>query len=84
MTRPSDASGVITQPENQSAERVNPPSSQWFTTEQAAHYSGYSVWWIRELARRGKLRSRQPSPYSHRRINRNDLDAFLAGETVTA
>lgn len=58
----------------------------WFTTAEAAEYTGMHVKTLRDAAIDGRLRSQQRSGrQGHRRYRREWLDAFVSGEQpVTA
>lgn len=58
----------------------------WFTTGQAADYAGCNIQTVAEACREGKLRAGQPfgGAGGRWRIHRDDLDAWLRGETRVA
>lgn len=57
------------------------PIKTWFSTAEAAEYTGYHVKTLRLAAIDGRLRSQQRAGrQGHRRYRREWLDAFVAGE----
>lgn len=48
----------------------------WITTAEAAHISGLSLHWIRDLCESGKIRTRHFGAY---RVDHESLQRYLAG-----
>lgn len=59
---------------------VDPTFKAWFTTAEAAQYTGYSVRSIEQAVATGVLKSAQRAVRGPRRFHRDDLDAFVRGE----
>lgn len=59
---------------------VDPTRKSWFTTAEAADYTGYSVSSLERAVASGELEFSQRRPRGPRRFHRNDLDAFVRGE----
>lgn len=56
----------------------------WFTVPQAAEYAGMHPKTVRNACEAGTLRAGQRVKGGHWRIHRDDLDAWLAGDTAAA
>lgn len=56
----------------------------WFSTAQAAEYAGVSTKTIRRALEAGRLKGGQDVPGGKWHIHRDDLDAWLRGESAAA
>lgn len=63
-------------------EQEFPPAmlKAWFSSAEAAVYTGYSPRTIEHAVQHGQLRSAQRVPRGPRRFHRDDLDAWVRGE----
>ncbi len=56
----------------------------WFTTRQAAAFTGYHQDTVRKALEAGEIAGSQRRAGGHWRIHRDDLDRWLRGERASA
>lgn len=58
-------------------------TSKYLNAQEAGAYTGYSVHFIRDVARSGALKSYRSGAYKHYRFTREDLDAWMESRVVS-